>query len=130
MREGSAHPREMERCARCGDCARRASIRGAHQMSPNDKLLELEDDDVPPFDQEWWGSRDPEVERAFDAACLALSRAHRREDKLLALRSGVEALKKFDDYGTAIRDLGPPAVTYGIKLTHIKPIVTQYSNAP
>jgi hypothetical protein len=86
-------------------------------MRPNDKLLELEDDDVPPFD--------PEVERAFDAACLALSRACRREDKLLALRSGVEALKKFDDYGTAIRDLGARAVTYGMRLADIKSIVGQ-----
>jgi Bifunctional DNA primase/polymerase, N-terminal len=94
-------------------------------MRPNDKLLELEDDDVPPFDQEWWGSRDPEVERAFDAACLALSRARRREDKLLALGSGVEALKKFDDYGTAIRDLGARAVTYGLRLADIKSIVGQ-----
>src|SRR5258707_1895972 len=83
------------------------------------KLLELDDQD------EWWGIRDPEVERAFDAACEELSRARRREDKLLALRSGVEALKKFDDYGTAIRDLGVRAVTYGMKLADIKSVIGQ-----
>jgi hypothetical protein len=83
------------------------------------KALELDDRD------EWWGTRDPELDRAFDAACENLSKARGPSAKSLALRNGVEHLKKFDDRGTAIRDLGVRAVTYGMRPADIKSVIGQ-----
>jgi hypothetical protein len=71
-----------------------------------------------------------ELKRAFDAASEALRKAIGPKAKWLALRNGVEDLKRKGDDGTKIDHLRNIARTYGMGVADIRSIIDQNFEDP